>query len=127
MQLYMGQSIKEEMSLAEARWVLYTKLQDSNKLPPTADALKFKILRSHLTCLVWKSSHLRSTILSDRVYYGWEKDGGVYIPVMTDQLPAPIAVIEMSVNVIQDVQTKDANVERTNLFVLCARVANVKM
>ena len=40
---------------------------------------------------------MRNTILSDPVYYGWEKDGGVYIPVMTDQLPAPIAVIEMSV------------------------------
>ena len=54
----MGHSIKEEISLAEARWVLYTKLQNSDKLPPTADVLKFKIFafeKHHpaRSCILW--------------------------------------------------------------------------
>ena len=45
-------------TLADARWHLYTKLQDCDKLPPTRAALRFKVLRSHLMCLIWKSSSL---------------------------------------------------------------------
>ena len=94
-QLYLGQTNHLEMSLPEARWFLYTKLNDSYKLPPTANALKYKILRSHLTCLTWKSSHLKNTIYPNPSQYGWEKIEETFVPIMRDKLSAPEAVVEM--------------------------------
>ena len=46
-------------SLTNVRWSMYIKQQDCNNLPPTKAALKYKVSRSHLVCLIWKSSHLQ--------------------------------------------------------------------
>ena len=87
---------KKDLTLAEARWYLFSKYQYSDRVPLTAAALKYKILRTQLMCLIWKSFHLRKPTSSDPKNYGWEKKDDEYQPVMTDQLPAPDAVIEMS-------------------------------
>ena len=62
----MGNPADENVTLADARWVMYTKLQSY----PTADALKFKILRSHYISLGWKSSHLKIDITPNPFDYG---------------------------------------------------------
>ena len=53
-QLYNTKSTEEYCKL---RWQLYSQTQDASRLPPTSAALKFKIMRSHLVCAVWKQSH----------------------------------------------------------------------
>ena len=43
---YCGYLAKTSVTLAEDRWLLYSKFQDSDKLPPTSASLMFKILRT---------------------------------------------------------------------------------
>ena len=69
---------------------------ESEKLPPTPSALKFKIHRSHYVCLIWQSSMSKPN-LPDPNMYGWETAENGLLPVTTDALPAPKAVLEMSV------------------------------
>ena len=83
-------------SLTDARWLMYSKQQDCDNLPPTKAALKFKVSRSYLICLIWKSSHLQFPKYCDPTTLGWEKCRDVLMPILTDEPPAPEAVIEMS-------------------------------
>ena len=83
-------------TLAEARWYLFSKYQDCDRLPPTAAALKFKVLWTHLICLIWKTSHWQHPRSPDPAQYGWEKKSDILMPVLTDRPPAPEAIIEMS-------------------------------
>ena len=92
--LFCDASFLPAYTLADARWHLYTKLQDCDKLPPTRAAIRFKVLRSHLMCLIRKSSHCRNLKVPDPEEFGWEKKNGILMPVLTDQPPE--AVIEMS-------------------------------
>ena len=43
---------KKDLTLAEARWYLFSKYQDSNRLLSSADTLKYKILRTQLMFLI---------------------------------------------------------------------------
>ena len=46
-------------SLASLRWLIFSKQQaESRKLPPTREAFRQKVFRSHYTALQWKLSHL---------------------------------------------------------------------
>ena len=94
--LYFKQLPKKDLTLAETRWYLYSKYQDSDRLSPTGAMLKYKILRTQLMCLIWKSSHLQKPTSPDPENYGWEMKDDEYLPIMTDQLPAPDAVIKLS-------------------------------
>lgn len=84
-------------TLAELRWFHFQRYQhEADKLPPTFDALKYKIFRSHFIAMVLKRSHqpLQSLPIPDD--YGWETEQGSFSPIMTRNLPAPVALIEMS-------------------------------
>ena len=48
--LYYKQVPKNDLLLVEARWYLFGKYQDSDRLPLTAVAFKYKILRTQLIC-----------------------------------------------------------------------------
>ena len=43
---------KKDLTLAEARWYLFSKYQDSNRFLSSADTLKYKILRTQLMFLI---------------------------------------------------------------------------
>ena len=94
--LYFKQVPNKDLTLAEIRWYLYGKYQDSDRLPPTAAALKYKILRTQLMCFIWKWYHLRKPASPDAENYGWKMKDHEHLPIMTDQLPVPDAVIEMN-------------------------------
>ena len=84
-------------TLPQVRWYLFSKCQcDAASLPPTMSALKFKIFRSHYVCMVLKRAHLPYQQLPNPENYGWELNGDSLDPIMTDNLPAPIALIELS-------------------------------
>ena len=85
-------------TLADLRWFLFSRYQlDAEKLPPTFEAFKYKVFRSHFINFVWRRCHLPFQNLPCPENYGWDVDiEGSYDPIMTQNLPAPIAIIEMS-------------------------------
>ena len=78
--------------------VFVFKQLESEKLPPTMAALKFKILRSQYTTSIWKLSHIPRPLLPSPINFGWQlnKPENTYEPVMMEQLPAPDSIIELS-------------------------------
>ncbi len=89
---------KSISSLPVLRWNLFSKFQwEAGQLPPTSSALKCKVFRSHFCCIVLKRSLQGTQNLPSPEGYGWEINDGTLEQIMTDNLPAPIALIELSV------------------------------
>ena len=84
-------------NLSKLRWHMFPKKQlESDKLPSTFSALKHMIHRSHYMTYIWKSAISTNPILPDPENFGWKKIDDEYEPFMTDKLPAPQSVIELS-------------------------------
>ena len=83
-------------NLPDMRWHLFSRYSvDASKLPPTKAALKYRIYRCHYISLVLKSCDMPLQHLPDPTGFGWENSNGNLIPIMTDQLPAPVGLIEL--------------------------------
>ena len=94
-QLYNSKSTED---LSELRWQLYAQTQQASRLPPTKAALKYKILRGHLACSIWKNSHTANPRQLNPENYGWQKlNDEDLTPVLSDNPPAPEAIIELCV------------------------------
>ena len=98
-QLYGGNTRPTSIqTLPQLRWYMFSKYQtDATRLPPTMSALKYKIFRCHYVTKVLKSSHKPLQNLPDPCSFGWEMINESLKPIMTDNLPAPLAMIELSV------------------------------
>ena len=94
--LYFWQVPEKDLTLAETRWYLHSKYQDSDRLSPTAATLKYEILRTQQLCLIRRSSNLQKPTSPDPENYGWRMKDHEYLQIITDQLLAPDADIEMS-------------------------------
>lgn len=78
------------------RWWLFSKKQaQSESLPPTKDALQHAILRSHHQAIIWNNDTNINPIIPSPENYGWKMEGGVWIPILTKQLPAPQCVLQL--------------------------------
>ena len=97
-QLYGGDKLPSHIqSLPQLRWHLYSKYQlDAEKLPPTTSALKYKVFRCHFVTMVLRKSLVAIQNLPPPEGFGWEKIEDSLQPIMNDNLPAPIALIELS-------------------------------
>jgi len=85
-------------TISELRWYLFSKFQsDISDLPPTTAALKYKIFRCHYVALVLRKSLVNIQNLPSPLSFGWEICNDTYKSIMTDELPAPSALIELSV------------------------------
>ena len=87
-------------NLQSLRWYMFSKYQySSKKLPPTISTLRFAIYRSHLICNIWKKSTFSLPTLLNPEDYGWKYDidNNRYEAIMTDQLPAPQQIVELSI------------------------------
>ena len=85
-------------TLAKLRWFLFSKFQHhASQLPPTASALKYKVFRSHYICLNLKRSNVFIQNLPPAQHYGLELNGCSLDAILTDNLPPPLALIELSV------------------------------
>ena len=83
--------------LADMRWHLFTRYSvDALKLPPTQAALKYRVFRCHYIALVLKSCSKSIRQLPDPTGYGWELKDAQMVPIMMDELPAAIGLIELS-------------------------------
>ena len=142
MRLYIANIPLTFASIGKLRWHLFCKNQyEGDNLPPTLNALKFKIYQSHLTTMVFERSTESHPNTPSLLVFGWEEANGKWVQlfrygpskicgrkplknlkaydlvkdclpqilldhswilcskyyhVMTDQLPAPEASIEMS-------------------------------
>ena len=67
-----------------------------SKLPPTMRALKYRIFRAHYAALILKTCTSSIQNLPDPCGFGWELDNGNLVPTMTDDLPSPTGLIELS-------------------------------
>ena len=95
---YGGKKRPEDVkTIPQLRWYLFTKfLCEVSKLPPTTAAFKYKVFRSHYVTLVLKISLLPMQNLPSPLDYGWERVNTSYLAIMTDELPAPLALVELS-------------------------------
>jgi len=97
--LYRSKRPEYILDISSLRWYLFSKHQlESEKLPPTMAALKFKILRSQYITSIWKLSHIARPVLLSPSDFGWQLNEveNTYEPVMMEQLPAPDSIIELS-------------------------------
>ena len=96
---YGGNKLPEDVqSIPQLRWYLFSKYQyEAEKLPPTPAAFKYKVFRSHFFTLVLRRSLVALQNLPNPLNYGWEMINNTISPIMTDELPAPLALIELSV------------------------------
>ena len=91
--LYYKNRPKSINDLGGLRWYLFTKYQyESSKLPPTKKAFEQMILRTHYTCLQWKTSHIPSPQLHNPNDFGWNwnQDDKIYETLMTTTPPPPL-------------------------------------
>ena len=85
-------------TIADLRWLLFSKYScEVSKLPPTMSALKYRIFRAHYAALILTKCTSSIQNLPDPCSYGWELGNGNLVPVMTDDLPAPAGLIELSI------------------------------
>ena len=77
------------------RWWMFSKKQcQSEKLPPTRDALAHAISRAHFQAIVWFNDTTPNPDIPSPQDYGWKLEEAKWVPVLTvTQLPAPQSVI----------------------------------
>ena len=84
-------------NIADLRWHLFCRnMAESDRLPPTFEALRQHILRAHVQARVWGQCHMSKQVFVDPLQNGFLKTSdGTIKPVTTNILPAPQAIIEM--------------------------------
>ena len=98
--LYCNTRPNDVDTLGSLRWYMFSKYQyEGDKLPPTKHALLNMMYRSHYMARVWRSSHISNPTLPDPCKFGWtlsEDIENCYQPIMIDQKPAPVSVVELT-------------------------------
>ena len=76
---------KTKMSkVKDLRWWLFKKRQaQSERLPPTEDALHSAILRSHYQMIVWNNDKVANPELPSPGNYGWNMINNEWVAVQT--------------------------------------------
>ena len=84
-----------ENSVGAVRWMMFRAHQkESEKLPPTMDALTHALKRANYQAIIWNNNDANPE-LPCPTEFGWTDDNGRRIPVMTTQPPAPEAVLQL--------------------------------
>lgn len=103
MSIYSKHHDEAVKDIGALRWFLFSKHNyDSERLPPTWGALKHHILRAHCVSSTWvKCVHEFSPTLPKPTQCGWtieSEETQFLTAVMTDELPARAATIDMGHN-----------------------------
>ena len=94
--LYKG-NLNEINTLAKLRWFMFSRYQcNSKNLPPPFGALKYKIFCSHYVTLTLKCAVVSKQNFPSFLNYGWEIVEKDIMPILTDNLPVPLAIIELT-------------------------------
>ena len=68
---------------------------DAERLQPTSSTFKDRVFHCHYVTIVLHQANLAECFSSS--YYGWEFNDSFFVPILTDKLPAPLELIELSV------------------------------
>ena len=79
----------------EARVKLFCIGQAQEALPPTSDATRFHIKRSHYQASVWMQAHVPSPVLPTVTDMGWDRKDGQLVPRLLCLPPIPKACSEI--------------------------------
>ena len=79
----------------EARVALFKKGLSQELLPPTSNALRFHIERSHLQSLIWQKALEAKPQIPPAVDYGWKLESDVLVPILMTSEPLPSACINL--------------------------------
>ena len=98
--LYCNTRPNDVDTLGSLWWYMFSKYQyERDLLPPIKNALLHMMYRSHYIARVWRSAHISKSILPDPCKFSWKLGKDIknfYEPIMTDQKPAPVSVVELS-------------------------------
>ena len=84
------------VSVKKLRWWLFKKKQaESERLPPSPDALRQAILRAHHQAIIWNLDTVPQPVIPPPENYGWKQEDDGWTTVMTTQLPAPESVLHL--------------------------------
>ena len=99
MLLYSSHHDSSVSDIGALRWFLFSKQNYTGyRLPPTWGALKYHILRANFVACMWHLSLMSfNPVIPSPADSGWVLSEGTLSAHMTDNLPAPLATIEMSV------------------------------
>ena len=81
--------------MSDGGFSLRKKQVQSESLPPTQSALLEGSKRAHYQALVWGSDTIPNPVIPSSQVYGWELEDNEWSPVMSQQLPAPEAIIHL--------------------------------
>ena len=96
--LYLPKRPSNINDVASLRWYLFSKFQyHSEKLPPTLSTLLLKIKRSNYISYIWHTANHPSPDIPSPENHGWLLEENIYNVQMTNQPPAPEAIIEISI------------------------------
>ena len=70
-------------------WVFKKKQAESERLPPSPDALRQAILHAHQKAIIWNHDTVPQPVIPPPDNYGWKQEDDGWTPVMTTQLPSP--------------------------------------
>ena len=83
-------------SVRELRWSLFAQNgKEGRQLPPTLGTLKPHTERAFFMALVWKSSCKPCPNIPPPTHYSWQLQDGNLIPVLSENPPAPKALLEL--------------------------------
>ena len=85
-----------EESLDFARVVLFSKVDNPEKLPPTSDAFGQHLKRCHYQTAVWRQAHIQKPVLTNPKETGWMLTGDQLVPVLLTLDPIPEACLELA-------------------------------
>jgi len=83
----------------DLRWHLFKLLkpeQGVDKLPPTHGAWLEHIRRAHVQASVWSQDLVLDPVIPNPLELGWQQQDGRLVPVLTEEAPAPDAVLQLT-------------------------------
>ena len=128
--LYLPKRPSNINDVASLRWYLFSKFQyQSEKLPPTLSTLLLKIKRSNYISYIWHTANHPSPDIPSPENHGWLLEENIYKVQMTNQPPAPEAIIEISICRCKlNCDTKRCTCKKMNLSVRkCVYVRTARM
>jgi len=87
--------IPEVNTCDEARVTLFCMGRGQETLPPTSDAVKFHIMRSHYQASIWNQAHVAYPELPTVTDMGWIHVDGHLVPQLLSLPPIPTACSEI--------------------------------
>ena len=85
-------------TISKLRWYLFSKFEnDMSNPPPIVAASNLKIIRSPFIAFVLRRACWNFQQLPSFENYGWEFSQNKIVAIMADELPDPLALVELSV------------------------------